>query len=66
MPPKLDNHAVAEVARRYRAGESVDVMAAEFGVTSRTIRNWLVVAKVKMRTLKQAWAVRRKRQAATK
>lgn len=66
MAKKTDVALAREVARRYRSGESVDAMAVEFGVTGRTIRNWLTAAGAKMRTLKQAWAVRRKRQAAAK
>jgi hypothetical protein len=47
--PERRRHDRAELARRYRAGESVNQLASAFGTSTSVIREALVRAGVKMR-----------------
>lgn len=45
----LDDHQAAEVARRYEAGETIDELAAAFGVSITPIRRAIAEAGVPFR-----------------
>lgn len=66
----LDRPGVREraedAARRYRAGDSLDVIAADCGVSRTAVWYWLKALQVRRRgkvAAQKAWAKRRERKA---